>query len=88
MDFEKNHSTVHPVLHLLNDVAETNNKSTKDITLSVFLDLSKAFDTINHATLLKKLEYYGIRGICNKFFANYLHGRSQYMEINGHKSLK
>ena len=35
MDFDKNHSTVHPVVHLLNDVAETNNKSTKAITLSI-----------------------------------------------------
>ena len=84
--FRQNHSTSHPIIQLLNHIAEQNDKATKDITLGVFIDLSKAFDTIPHETLLKKLEFYGIRGLPNNWFRSYLSNRKQYLEINGHKS--
>ena len=44
----------------------------------MFIDLSKAFDTIDHQKLLTKLEYYGIRGVCHKLLSNYLLNRIQY----------
>ena len=44
--FRSKHSTVHPIIHLLNQVATENDKPTNNLTLSVFIDLSKAFDTI------------------------------------------
>ena len=84
--FRQKHSTIHPILQLLKDIADANDKTTRDVTLSVFLDLLKAFDTINHDILLKKFHFYGIRGVPNSWFANYLSNRKQFTEINNCKS--
>ena len=84
--FRKKHSTIHPLIHLLNFISESSNKPSKDFTLSIFLDLSKAFDTVNHDILLNKMDKYGIRGNCNLLFKSYLQNRLQYCEINNVKS--
>ena len=82
--FRQNHTTTHPILQLLKDISNDNNS--KDVTLAVFLDLSKAFDTIGHKILINKLEHYGIRGLCKNWFANYLCNRLQYTDIDGFQS--
>ena len=50
------------------------------------MDLSKAFDTLNHDILLKKLEVYGIRGVTLSWFSDYLSNRQQYVDFNGMSS--
>ena len=58
----------------------------KLITCSIFLDLRKAYDTINHTILIKKLEKYGIRGLPLQLLASYLTDRQQYTIVNQYKS--
>jgi retron-type reverse transcriptase len=53
----------------------------KLFALGIFLDLSKAFDVINHKLLLNKLELNGIRGNSHSLMSSYLTGRSQFVEI-------
>ena len=57
-----------------------------EFTVGVFLDFSKAFDTINHQILLHKLYHFGIRGVALSWFENYLSGRYQFVTYNGIKS--
>ena len=52
----------------------------------VFVDLRKSFDTVEHNILLKKLDYYGVRGIANEWFASYLKNRKQFVSIDDHIS--
>ena len=52
----------------------------------VYLDLKKAFGTVNHKILLSKLDHYGIRGIANDWFKSFLVNKTQYTNINGSNS--
>ena len=83
--FRKRHSTESACLEFLDRIM--NDLDKKKTPLSIFLDLSKAFDTINHQILLDKLEYYGIEGICLHWFRSYLSNRSQSVCINDVNSI-
>ena len=83
-DFRKKHSTINAITALTSDVIKA--LENKDSVLSVFLDLSKAFDTIDHQILLYKLEFYGIRGNPLKWFKSYLSNRKQYVKYNNSDS--
>ena len=52
------------------------------IPISIFLDLSKAFDTLDHVILLQKLNYYGIKSVELKLFKDYLQNRTQYVSYD------
>ena len=74
--FRKNHSTTHAINYSINKIfGEIENKNH---VIGVFIDLSKAFDTIDHKKLLIKLEHYGIRGVCLNVIKSYLSNRVQY----------
>ena len=86
--FRAAHYTSHPVLHLSEKIYNSLNQKPSAKTLTIFIDLKKAFDTVDHTILLKKLEHYGIRDSSNIWFKNYLSDREQFVTINGIESAK
>ena len=82
--FRQDHSTELASLEFIDRI--TYDLDNGKIPLAVFLDLSKAFDTLYHHILLKKLHHYGVRNNTLKWFSSYLSDRTQYVDINGTKS--
>ena len=82
--FREKHTTQHAVIDIVNIIQ--NNMDLKLFSCGIFLDLKKAFDTVNPSSLLKKLNHYVIRGIINDWFSSYLLGRSQVTEIDSNLS--
>jgi hypothetical protein len=79
--FIPNRSAEHNLLHIVNYVSSALNDG--NFCIGVFLDLKKAFDVCSHSILLKKLAKMGIIGLTHKWFADYLSGRSQKVEVSG-----
>ena len=82
--FRRDHSTLHATLFITDKIQ----RAIEDglFSCGIFLDFSKAFDTVDHSILLKKLTHYGIRGFANDWFASYLNNRRQYVTIGSTKS--
>ena len=78
--FKKHVSTTNAVIDIYNEILMNLNE--KKITCFIFLDSAKAFDSLNHDTLLKKLEKYGIRGLPLSLIRSYLTNRKQFTIVN------
>ena len=82
--FRKNTSTSMAVLQMYDQYSSNIEKGL--YTCSVFLDIAKAFDSIDHSILIEKLYQYGVRGAPLNLIKSYLQNRKQYTVINGEKS--
>ena len=82
--FRANHSTELAALHLHDEIVKLLDNSKTPLT--IFLDLSKAFDTLDHKILLYKLSHYGLKSTELNFFKSYLQDRKQYVFYEGSES--
>ncbi len=82
--FRQQHSTVMALIEIVDRIRTTADAGSA--VAGLYVDLSKAFDTVDHVKLLYKLEHYGIRGLPLKWFESYLKNRKQYTSVNGVKS--
>ena len=82
----KSHSTSHAINYSVSHIKRELEK--KNYVLGIFIDLSKAFDTIDHKQMIYKLNHYGIRGTTNDLLKSYLTNRFQYTDCLGEKSEK
>ena len=88
-DFQKAKSTEHVILGIYASILKALEK--KEKTCCIFLDFAKTFNTLNHEILLRKLKYYGFRGIAYKLMKSYLRERLQCVKtrqwVSGFKKI-
>ena len=88
--FREKHSTNHALMSMIQQIRDTMDDG--NTAIGVFVDFQKAFDTVNHDILIRKLEHYGVRGTPNNWFKSYLTERKQYVSIDNansdHASIK
>ena len=82
--FRKGYSTEYAIIQSCDKIINTLAK--KEHIIGIFLDLSKAFDTIDHKILIHKLSKLGVRGIILSWFENYLSNRKQYVAFHSFNS--
>ena len=82
--FRAKHSTNHALIDITENIRHA--LDNKQVACGIFVDLQKAFDTVNHNILLQKLNHYGIRGLANDWFSSYLSNRTQFVSILGFDS--
>ena len=83
--FRQKHSTNHALLEITENIRKA--LDTGKFACGIFIDLQKAFDTVNHNILIDKLKHYGIRGTANNWFQSYLSNRTQFVSIQGYDSV-
>ena len=81
--FQQHYSTSYALLNLTESIMKALDEGNS--ACGIFVDLEKAFDTVDH-NILKKLDHYGVRGRSNKWFEPYLTDRKQFVSINGFNS--
>ena len=84
--FRKGHSTQHAILDIVNAIQTNMNQGL--YSCGVFIDLKKAFDTVDHNIVLDKLHFYRFRGLINQWFSSYLNDCTQTTQIADHISNK
>ena len=84
LGFRTGHSTELAAIQLVDHLTKQMNMG--KVPTNLYIDLSKAFDTLDHSILLAKLNYYGVCGLENILFGEYLSGRHQYVDYNDVKS--
>ena len=84
MVFVKHHSTEYALALLYDKISSAIDNN--EVTVGIFIDLSKAFDTVNHQILLDKLQDYGIRGIVFDWFSDYLKTDNNLSNFDGYHS--
>ena len=84
--FRQGRTTTDCLVDLLNKITTTLDNNNYLYALTFFLDLSKAFYTVNHSVLLSKLAFCGIENVENLWFRSYLQNRKQRVSANGHLS--
>ena len=82
--FRPKHSTEYVAFELIDRIITQLDKD--EMSINIYLDLSKAFDTVDHTILIDKLKYYGVHEINQKLFSSYLENCKQYTEIDNVKS--
>ena len=82
--FRQNYSTSYALIHLTETIKEALDQG--KYGCRIFVDLQKAFDTVDHIILLGKLKHYGIRNVAYSWFESYLKDRKQYFSIKGYNS--
>ena len=82
--FRPKYSTNHALINLSESIRQSLDEGS--FGCGIFVDLQKAFDTVDHKILQHKLEYYGIWGICNDWSKSYLSDCKQFFSVNGYNS--
>ena len=82
--FRQQYSTSHALINITENIRKALGDG--NIGCGVFVDLQKAFDTVDHQIPLAKLNQYGICGVSSDWFKSYLSNRNQYVSINGYES--
>ena len=81
--FRQKYSTVHTLTSLTESIRK--NLDEGNIGCGIFVDLQKAFDTVEHDILLSKREHYGVPGLAKEWFKSYLSNRKQHVSIGGYE---